>query len=76
MKFVAPARIGVVGEFQPTFEPHTAIGTAVEHAVAADPSCPPIALEWVETSDAEHVSDERVAAYAGWWIAPGSRTEV
>jgi CTP synthase (UTP-ammonia lyase) len=72
MKFVPPARIGVVGEFQPSFEPHTAIGTAVEHAVAADPSGPPIALEWVETSDAEHLSEERVAAYAGWWIAPGS----
>ena len=69
---MAPARIGVAGEFQPSFEPHTAIGTAVEHAVAADPSCPPIALEWVETSDAEHVSEERVAAYAGWWIALGS----
>ena len=69
---VARARIGVVGEFQPNFDPHTAIDTAVEHALAAHPSRPPIALEWVATSDAEHISEEELAAYAGWWIAPGS----
>jgi len=69
---VARARIGVVGEFEPDFAPHTAIDTAVEHALAAEPSRPPIALEWVPTSDAEHLSEEELAAYAGWWIAPGS----
>ncbi len=69
---VARARIGVVGEFQPDFAPHTAIDTAVEHALGADPSRPPIALEWVATSDAEHISEEELAGYAGWWIAPGS----
>ena len=69
---VARARIGVVGEFEPDFAPHTAIDTAVEHALAAEPSRPPIALEWVPTSDAEHISEEELAAYAGWWIAPGS----
>jgi CTP synthase (UTP-ammonia lyase) len=69
---VARARIGIVGESQPNFAPHTAIDTAVEHAVAADPSLPPIAVEWVPTPDAEHISTEELAAYAGWWIAPGS----
>jgi CTP synthase (UTP-ammonia lyase) len=69
---VAPARIGVVGEFQPNFAPHTAIDTAVEHALAADRSRSPLALEWVATSDAEHISKQELAAYAGWWIAPGS----
>jgi CTP synthase (UTP-ammonia lyase) len=70
---VARARIGIVGEFQPNFAPHTAIDTAVGHGLAADPSRPPIALEWVATSDAEDLSEEELAAYAGWWIAPGSR---
>ena len=69
---MARARIGVVGEFQPNFAPHTAIQTAVKHALAADPSCPPVALEWVATSDAEHISEAEISAYAGWWIAPGS----
>lgn len=69
---VARPRIGVVGEFQPNFDPHTAIDTAVEHALAADPSQPPVALEWVATPDAEHISEDELAAYAGWWIAPGS----
>jgi CTP synthase (UTP-ammonia lyase) len=69
---VGPARVGVVGEFQPNFAPHTAIDTAVEHALAADPSRRPIALEWVSTPDAEQISKEELAAYAGWWIAPGS----
>jgi CTP synthase (UTP-ammonia lyase) len=69
---VGPARVGVVGEFQPNFAPHTAIDTAVEHALAADPSRRPIVLEWVSTPDAEQISKEELAAYAGWWIAPGS----
>ena len=66
------ARIGIVGEFRPNFTPHTAIDTAVEHALVAEPSRRPIALEWVATSDAEHISNGELAAYAGWWIAPGS----
>ena len=61
-----------MGEFQPNFAPHTAIDTAVEHALAVEPSRPPIALEWVGTSDAEDLSKEELATYAGWWIAPGS----
>jgi CTP synthase (UTP-ammonia lyase) len=71
-KSVPQARIGIVGEFQPTFEPHAAISAAVDHAQAADPTCPPLALEWIGTSDAEHSSEEQLATYAGWWIAPGS----
>jgi CTP synthase (UTP-ammonia lyase) len=69
---VARARIGIVGEFQSNFAPHTAIDAAVEHALAADPSRPPIASEWVATSDAEDLNKEELAAFAGWWIAPGS----
>jgi hypothetical protein len=68
---VSRARIGIVGEFQPNFAPHTAIDTAIEHALDAEPSRPPIALEWVSTADAEDLSTEELATYAGWWIAPG-----
>jgi CTP synthase (UTP-ammonia lyase) len=69
---MAQQRIGVVGEYQPNFAPHTAISSSVEHALTAAPSLPPIALQWVATSDAEHISDEELATFAGWWIAPGS----
>lgn len=69
---MARARIGIVGEFRPNFAPHSAIDIAFEHAAAADPSLAPIALEWVPTPDAEHISKEELAAYAGWWSAPGS----
>jgi CTP synthase (UTP-ammonia lyase) len=72
MKSVPQARLGVVGEFQPTFEPHAAISAAVDHAQATDPTCPPTVLEWVGTADAESISEEQLAGYAGWWIAPGS----
>jgi CTP synthase (UTP-ammonia lyase) len=65
-------RIGIIGEFQPKFAPHTAIGTSVEHAQSADLSGLPITLEWISTTDAEHISDDQLATYAGWWIAPGS----
>jgi CTP synthase (UTP-ammonia lyase) len=69
---VTQKRIGIVGEYQPNFAPHNAIDAAVEHALAADPSLGPVALQWVATSDAEHLSDKELAAFAGWWIAPGS----
>jgi CTP synthase (UTP-ammonia lyase) len=67
-----PARIGIVGEFQANFAPHTTIATAVEHAQGADASGLPVTLEWIATDDAEDMSSQDLAGYAGWWIAPGS----
>jgi CTP synthase (UTP-ammonia lyase) len=67
-----PARIGIVGEFQPTFDPHSAIATAVEHAQCAEASGLPVAQEWIATDVAEDMSSQDLAGYAGWWIAPGS----
>lgn len=66
---MAHERIAIVGEYQPNFAPHAAIDTAVEHALAADPALPPVARQWVATSDAEHIPDEEFATFAGWWIA-------
>ncbi|MBW0016854.1 MAG: CTP synthase [Mycobacterium sp.] len=70
--WMAPGRIGIVGEFQPSFGPHSAIASAVEHAQSAKASNPPIALEWIATDVAEGMSGDHLAGYAGWWIAPGS----
>lgn len=72
ISFVTQARIGVVGDFQPNYEPHEAIGPAVEHTLAADPACPAVELEWLATTDAERISERRLSTYGGWWIAPGS----
>lgn len=69
---MASARIGIVGDFQPHFDPHSAIVPAVEHAQCADASSLPVALEWIATNVAEDMSSEDLANYHGWWIAPGS----
>lgn len=69
---MAPPRIGIVGEFQPNFAPHSAIAPSVEHARGADGCGLPATLEWVATDDAENMTTQELAGYAGWWIAPGS----
>lgn len=69
---MARPRIGIVGEFQPGYAPHTAIGPSVEHVLAADPAVLPIELEWVGTDEAAEMSHETLSAFAGWWIAPGA----
>lgn len=69
---MTPARIGIIGEFQAAFEPHTAISAAVSHAMTADPTLPPTELDWVATTTAVNLSQEQLGSYAGWWIAPGS----
>lgn len=69
---MAPTRIGIVGEFQPNFDPHSAIAPAVEHAQCAKAASRSVALEWIATDVAECMSSDDLAGYAGWWIAPGS----
>ena len=69
---MAPPRIGIVGEFQPNYEPHSAIAPSVEHARGADGGGLSVTLEWVATDDAEDMTTQELAGYAGWWIAPGS----
>lgn len=69
---VAAARIGIVGEFQPNFDPHSAIASAVQHAQRAETFSQRVALEWIATDVAEGLSSDELADYAGWWIAPGS----
>jgi CTP synthase (UTP-ammonia lyase) len=69
---MAPPRIGIVGEFQPNYAPHSAIAPSVEHARGAEACGLPVTLAWVATDDAENMSTRELAGYAGWWIAPGS----
>ncbi|BBY20305.1 hypothetical protein [Mycobacterium stomatepiae] len=69
---MAPARIGIVGEFQPNFDPHNAIAPAVEHAQSVKASNPPVAVEWIATDVAEGMPSDELSGDTGWWIAPGS----
>ncbi len=62
-----PRLIAVLGEYNPSYEPHQATDAAIEHSktlLGAD-----IDAEWISTQviDEKHLSD-----YSGLWIAPGS----
>ena len=60
-------RIGVVGDFNPDFHSHHATNTALRQAAAhlrLD-----LTLEWLPTPE---VSEDRLAAYDGLWLSPGS----
>lgn len=59
--------IALLGEYTPTFPPHVATNTAIEH-VAADSGLD-ISADWISTADIDPSLFER---YAGIWVAPGS----
>lgn len=59
--------IAILGEYTPTFSPHTSTNAAIEHAKAALGL--EIGYDWVSTADINSSLFER---YAGIWIAPGS----
>jgi CTP synthase (UTP-ammonia lyase) len=63
-------KIGIIGEFNPTFIPHTATNQAIAHSCKQlDVS---IEAEWISTEDANYDFDRIVARCSGFWIAPGS----
>ncbi|MCK9605805.1 MAG: CTP synthase [Methylomonas sp.] len=59
--------IALLGEYTPTFPPHAATNTAIEH-VEADSGLD-ISADWISTADIDPSLFER---YAGIWVAPGS----
>jgi CTP synthase (UTP-ammonia lyase) len=64
-------RIGVVGDFNPGFEAHTATDTSLKHA--ADHLGLALELEWLPTpSLAKGDCTERLEPYDGLWISAGS----
>ena len=62
-------RIAVVGDFNPSFPSHHATNAAVQHA--AEHLGLDLALDWVPTP-AVLEDRERLAAYDGVWLSPGS----
>ncbi len=59
--------IGIVGEFDPNFAPHTATNHGIEHSRQALGL--EIDFEWVSAADIEPTFFER---FASLWVAPGS----
>jgi CTP synthase (UTP-ammonia lyase) len=60
-------RIALIGEYTPSFEPHTLTNDALEHAASSlGISCE---TQWVSTAD---IQPDTADQYDGFWIAPGS----
>ena len=67
-------RIGIIGDFNPRYQTHTAINSAIEHvAIAVGERLYP---EWVPTRDlATGSADKVLARFSGLWAAPASPYE-
>lgn len=60
-------RIGIIGQFDPAFEPHLATNESIEHSSAVVAS--EVTYAWVSTEDLDHAF---FTAFDGLWVAPGS----
>ncbi len=60
-------RVGIIGEFDPTFRPHAATNDALAHSVAAEGLS--ISAEWLS---AAAVDVAALVRYSAIWVAPGS----
>lgn len=65
----APVRIAVVGDYQPDHETHPATTDAIAHAGAQLGL--PVEVTWIGT-DVIHGRADRLGAFDGVWVAPGS----
>jgi CTP synthase (UTP-ammonia lyase) len=59
--------IGIVGDFEPGFEPHTATDAAIAHIVSVGL---PVEAQWLPTPSLE--SSSELEGFHGLWVAPGS----
>jgi CTP synthase (UTP-ammonia lyase) len=63
-------QIGVVGDYQPTYEPHTATNAAVRHA--SNVLGLSAKTNWVGTEEVVEGGSEVLEGYDGLIVAPGS----
>ncbi len=65
-----PVRVGIIGDFDPNFRPHTATEEALSHAAhSANVTVEP---EWLPTLPLETNAAETVNRFDALWCAPGS----
>lgn len=63
--------VGVIGDFDPSFETHRATNTALQHA--ADFLAIPVKVSWVATPELEHApADTVLRSFHALWGAPSS----
>jgi CTP synthase (UTP-ammonia lyase) len=66
-------RIGLIGDFNSTYQAHQAIPRAIELATA-DLGCR-ADLTWLPTMRVEHEGETALADFDGLWCVPGSPYE-
>ncbi len=65
-----PVRIGIIGDFDPTFPPHLATDRGLEHAAGAVDAN--LQVQWLPTVSLEENTSEVLQGFDGLWCAPGS----
>ncbi|SDM32539.1 CTP synthase C-terminal region-related (seleno)protein [Allokutzneria albata] len=66
----APTTIAVIGDHHPGYAPHETITDALRHVDAQHGTR--TVSRWIATPDAQTLTTTDLAAYDGFWIAPGS----
>jgi CTP synthase (UTP-ammonia lyase) len=63
-------RVGIIGDFDPNFRPHTATDDALGHAAGA--AGVTVEVEWLPTPPLEQQATDTVQRFDALWCAPGS----
>jgi CTP synthase (UTP-ammonia lyase) len=63
-------RIGIIGDFNPTFPPHLGTNDGIRHA--ADALNLAVDIEWIPTELIGSSPEALLAQFAGLWASPGS----
>lgn len=63
-------RVGIIGDFDPNFRPHTATDEALGHAAGAAGLA--VDVEWLPTPPLDQRAAETVQPFDALWCAPGS----
>ena len=66
-------RVGIIGDFNPDFRPHTATDEAIGHAAEALEMSADV--EWLPTASLEQQTEKTLLAFDALWCAPGSPYE-
>jgi CTP synthase (UTP-ammonia lyase) len=56
-------RLGVIGEFTPTFDPHRSTNDAIAHVMAQKDQ--PLSVDWLSSAD---LTDDLITDYSGLWV--------
>ncbi len=66
-----PLQIGIIGDYNPASRYHQATQNALQHSAAGLQF--PLEITWIPTPElGGDQAEQRLAAFAGLWCAPGS----